>query len=471
MFKNALWQITVVVLVTFLFITLSHASETDIVVLKLLLKKGVITQKEYDEVINELKNTTTVEPKNSVANTKEEVKKEEDVTAQAGGVKEEEAAASGQEKSFVDSIDINGNVIVVGQGTVENSDNVPPGSDVTDAVLRADLKVSAPVYDVGTVYINLRAGAGFGLGGEGRLSAFYGVNGVEHTGKEDFHMNEAWYEHTLFDNKILFTVGKVDLTNYFDTNVVANDEATQFLAGGFINNIAVEFPANTMGARLTLAPNELYDVSVGWQPGDGVWENVFSKPFIIGEVALHPQIASLKGNYRLYGWTNRKEHEVIENPKDYAIVLPRESASKRQDIEIPTVLNKDGWGFGTSIDQQVYSNITLFGRVGYQNDNIYPFDIAWSTGFDINGDMWSRTDDILGFAYGMAHLSSRYEDELRYIENLSPKTEKHMEVYYSLKVNDKVYISPDAQLFMDALGQGEKDTIWALALRGTFNFR
>jgi hypothetical protein len=49
---------------------------------------------------------------------------------------------------------------------------------------------------------------------------------------------------------VIFTPGKGDLTNYFDTNAVANDETSQFLSSGLVNSVAVTFPEdNGAGGR------------------------------------------------------------------------------------------------------------------------------------------------------------------------------------------------------------------------------
>ncbi len=85
-------------------------------------------------------------------------------------------------------------------------------------------------------------------------------------------MTEACWEQELKSSgsSFIFILGKIDLTNYFDTNEVANDETTQFLSSGFINNFAVEWPDDKgFGARFTFKPNNSFYISV--IDADGNW--------------------------------------------------------------------------------------------------------------------------------------------------------------------------------------------------------
>ncbi|KJR40837.1 carbohydrate-selective porin OprB [Candidatus Magnetoovum chiemensis] len=441
--------VSIFVFITLFFtITKSYASESE-VILKMLLKKGIITQQEYDQVMSEV----------SQKGASEEAKPKA-----AEAVEKHEGASPAK---WVENIQIGGSVTMLGQGTSGNEDNNPPGKDTTNASLRGNLEITTPIVEQGEAFMNLRGGVGKGLVDDEKVTSFTGVDALSGDSDGYLEINEAWYEHTFMNDKLKFTIGKVDLTAYFDGNDVANDEEIQFLSDGFVNNIAIEFPDNTIGTRLTLSPNELLDVSLGWQPGSGEWENIFSRPFIIGEIDVKPTFGELSGNYRLYAWTNRTDHEVIADDMSAQSAslsaMKKRMAYTRQD-EDASDTDSNGWGVGTSIDQQVARFLKIFGRLGYQNEDVYPFDIAWSAGFNLKGSIWHRENDEFALAYGIAHLSSDYKNYLT-AGDINAKDEKHLEMYYNVSVNDHITISPDIQLLMDPEGIGDKEDIWLFALR------
>jgi hypothetical protein len=403
-------------------------SETE-VVMKMLLKKGIITQEEYDEVMSEI-HEYALKQENRERHVDKHITHMEELAPR-----------------FLKGLSIAAGITAVGQGTMGNDENDPPGEDVIDGSISADLEVSAPLGQNGEAFLLIEAGAGEGLQGDEILS-FWGVNDDAGDSNSRLEVTEAWYEHRFLDSRLTFTVGKVDLTNYFDGNEVANDETSQFLTTGFVNTIAIEFPDNSPGARLTLSPNELLDFSIAWQDGDGDFEDIFEGPFVIGEADFKPRIKGLQGNYRVYGWLNAQDHQEIKNPLND---------------------NEDGSGAGVSIDQQVTDWLTLFGRFGYQDEEVYEFDIAWSAGLALSGNIWGRDDDVLGIAYGQALLSDDYEDTLR-ADGVSPDDEGHFEAYYNLAINEHISISPDIQVVINALGDSDYDTVVIGGLRSQITF-
>jgi carbohydrate-selective porin OprB len=347
---------------------------------------------------------------------------------------------------FIDGVSIAAGITAVGQGTTGNDDN-PAGEDVIDGSISADLEISALLFEYGEAFMLIEAGAGEGLQDD-EIVSFWGVNDDARDSNSRLELTEAWYEHRFLDSRLTLTVGKLDLTNYFDGNEVANDETTQFLAPGFVNSIAIEFPDNSPGARITLSPLEILDFSIAWQDGDGDFEDIFEGPFVIGEAGLKPLINGLQGNYRLYGWLNAQDHQEIKNPSN--------------DSE-------DGSGAGVSIDQQVTDWLTLFGRLGYQDEDIYKFDIAWSAGLSLSGNFWGRNDDVLGIAYGQALLSGDYEDVLK-ADDVSPDDEGHFEAFYNITVNEHIAITPDIQIVINALGDSDYNTVVIGGMRGQITF-
>ncbi len=404
-----------------------NSSEGEIV-LRTLLKKGIITRKEYEEITSEMREVKITE-------------KQREAHVDKHITHDEEAGPA-----IVNGLSIAAGVTIVGQGTSGNDDNATPGEDVIDGNISADIEISSALGNNGEAFIALEAGEGDGLEAD-EINTFWGVNADAGPGSP-VELTEAWYEHRFAHDVVTLTVGKLNLTNYFDGNEVANDETTQFLSGGFVNNMAVEFPDNSAAVRLTVSPDDLVDINIGAQSGDSDWEDIAEKPFLIAEADVKQKFGELQGNYRVFVWTNRMDHtELKDTSKD----------------------KEAGSGFGVSFDQQATDSLSIFGRIGFQDKKIYEFDIAWSGGLALNGSIWGRDNDVLAVAYGQAIISDDNEDVLK-AAGTTPGNEGHFEAYYNLVINKHVTVSPDIQIITNAQGDSDFETVTVGGLRGQFTF-
>lgn len=198
------------------------------------------------------------------------------------------------------------------QGSIDAEDVSGERDDQTDASWSVDLELEAPVGERGLAYLLIEAGQGEGLTDE--LEAlFHGVNDDAGDSESGLEVTEAWYEHYFHDERLVLAVGKLDMTNYFDTNVVANDETTQFLNSGLVNSIAVEFPEdNGAGVRLSLYPSDWVEFDFGWAESDADWEDIANDSFGIAQINLKPNFAGKEGNYRFYVWMNGSDKEELD---------------------------------------------------------------------------------------------------------------------------------------------------------------
>jgi high affinity Mn2+ porin len=344
----------------------------------------------------------------------------------------------------------------VGTHTNEGIPSERDRGDRVDGSVSADLEISKRIGKHGLATVILAGAYGDGL--DPRIPSWWGING-DAEGEQTVYLKELWYEHELFDGRLCFTLGKVDLSAYIDTNELANDENTQFLSPGFVHSAAIAFPDdNGPGVRVQLIPLELVDISFGWGEGDADWNDLGQRSFFIGEVGLHPTLGGLQGNYRLYGWY-RRHH------RDEGFVSWDDQISGDSD-------SQNGWGLGVSLDQAVTPTVTLFGRVGYQDQAVYEFEWAWSVGAEVKGGYWGRHNDAFGIAYGMAMISDDYQDFKRIVD-ADPwftKDESHLELYYRFQLDDHISISPDLQVLWNAQGDERFDPVTIIGIRGTLEF-
>ncbi len=130
----------------------------------------------------------------------------------------------------------------------------------------------------------------------------------------------------------------------------------------------------------------------------------------------------------------------------------------------PGTTTQPNFGFGTSFDQKVTDDLTLFGRLGWEDPNVSMVEWAWSTGFQLEGVPWGRGNDYLGCAVGMDIPGGDYGDA-----GNPDLPEGHLELYYNIHLNDNFSVSPDYQLVWNPNGS-DSDPINILGLRGQVDF-
>ena len=331
------------------------------------------------------------------------------------------------------------------QGTIGNNDNI--GHDDTDATYSVDIEITSQIGKNGTALLYLEGGEGNGLYDE--LIGFNGYN-ADATGDDaDLQISEIWYEHRFKNDRVVTTFGKMDATRWFDGNAAANDECSQFLADVFVNNIAVEFPDYAYGARMTLSPNEMFDISFGALEADSNFEDIFNETFLIAELGIKPRINDKQGNYRIYAWHN---------------------SGDKMDFDDPTEMRDEGYGLGMSLDQEITNALTAFARIGWQDDDVYAVEYAWSLGLQVSGCLWGRDDDVFGIAYARSETGEDYRNSLRAAGLRTAAAEETFEAYYNYRVNGNVSISPDTQLAKDMAGMENTDSVWILGVRAQLDF-
>lgn len=324
------------------------------------------------------------------------------------------------------------------QGTVHNGDNNPDGGNTTDANWSLAAEMTTPLSPNGQAFLLIEASQGNGLTDEiGVGDALFGINAGAGDSEAHLEVTELWYEHRWWQDRVLFTIGKLDLTTYFDTNALANDETTQFLAPGLVNSAVVEFPTdNGLGLRLTVNALPWLDLSVGWGEADADYEDIFADSFGILEAAFKPSPFNRPGVYRFYAWKNWADHTAFDNP---------------------TRTHADNWGVGMSLDQQLIDPIAMFFRWGLQDDDVSAVKMSWSTGLEVHGTWWRRPDDVLAVAVGQAMLGSPFKRSAE--APAQTASERFVESYYRFVYNDHLALSLHLQVIDNAGGDASRDTV------------
>lgn len=304
----------------------------------------------------------------------------------------------------------------------------------------------------GLFFIDLESVGGFGpdteIGTLANLNSDGGRNTVQVEGNDDIDLREAWFRVDWMEDKLHLVAGKIDLSNYFDRNRVANDETTQFLTDAFVNNPCLGNPALN-GPGLTA----WYETKTGWQFGVGITETsdtgfrINDRPYYIGEADWRTTALGREGNLRLWGRID--DTDVIESQ-----------------------------AIGVSMDQEVSARVTVFARVGHswvdgevlEEDGVTVEDItdpwAYSVGLRVTPIFESRPRDVWGLSFGQQRGAFDRDENDR---------DTILETYYRFVVNEHVSISPLIQWVFHTAGDGtfdlpSQDNVGILGLRMQIDF-
>lgn len=414
----------------------AHAQEPDV---KVLQEKVKILEKKlegYEEIKKEL---------NAVKDLLKNVQKEQAEQKSKIAKQEKEVEPLKKAAEGLSKVNISGGSTGILQGT----NNIPSSEGGDDGFASGSFDIVFEYEPVNNwkVVLDLE-----GVGGDGpdNFTSLHGVNGDAGTTDDTVTILEAYLEGTLFDERVIVTVGKIDITGYIDGNAYAGDETTQFLSGSFVNNAVFSAPDNAPGVRthVEIIPGKVYvegGVMAQDENGDGrTTDKLFEDVFAAVEVGVMPNLFGRPGTYRIWGsfdGAGQKRHS---------------DGSLKDETAL---------GIGLSADQEVTDWLGLFFRIGARDsDNVnYTTKAAWSAGAQFMKIIPMRPDDVIGVAYGEIMPTKR--DFGR-----NAKDEKMVEAYYSWFINENFQISAIFQHIMNRNASPTLDDVTLLGLRGQANF-
>ena len=216
--------------------------------------------------------------------------------------------------------------------------------------------------------------------------------------QNQLELREAWLMTQLWTQKLTLVAGRLDLTNYCDTNTAANDETTQFLSDALVNNPALGLSENGAGMAAIFDPKTGFRFKIGYQQSSSTATNLSDSLFYLTEVSYQWTPFKIgEGNYRLWYRTDNSS-------------------------------GNDQNAFGISIDQKLAAAITLFGRYGSAESDAGRRDHFYSGGLQIRGGFVYNPEDAWGIGY--SHYSLGTGDR-----------ERLAEAYYNLRISEKLQFS------------------------------
>ncbi|MGE5256097.1 MAG: carbohydrate porin [Hyphomicrobiales bacterium] len=323
------------------------------------------------------------------------------------------------------------------------------------------------LFEDGTFYARIHAGDGTGADRGGQpnnpvnvlLANLNTIADDNSGGNHKVNLLEAHYTQEFFDKSLNVTVGKAKSELFLDGNAFANYEKQQFVGKPFVNNSVLDSESEytpLIGAELK--PAEMLALSVIGastsrplvqgtpleNTAKSKYDNVFSTPFLGSQLTVSPKFEGLEGHYRIYGWYAGYNHSKLDSDRN------------------PIAGQKDkGWGLGLSADQQITEKVGLFGRFGWNNDDVYIVQWEASGGVSFKGLIPRRDEDSIGLGFGALTPGDRYALN---------DPECHLEAYYRITLTKNLAFTPDIQYVWNPGGDSRNDPIWAGMIRSEFNF-
>ncbi|MBK9170550.1 MAG: carbohydrate porin [Bryobacterales bacterium] len=339
---------------------------------------------------------------------------------------------------------------------------VPGNADLTSAFGRARINfvlLALPEalggrLSKGYFFVQLRsAGGPFDTSAVGGPASFTALNDVardrsrfnDGTSRGDVYLSKAFYEQRLRvrDGEIRGRAGLVNLTDFFDTNLFANNEARQFLNGAFTNGAAFKTGISAPGAIaeydrspwLLKAPwLDRIVLRAGYILSQT--ERAFTSPLWAGELELATTLRGQQGHWRFGG--------TAGNVADAGSVST----------------------FHVSADQWLSRRIGVFGRYGFGSTGAGGLrfgPVRWAYS---GGVQWKLTDEqerVSAWSVGFSQAFPTESPE-------RPVSEKVLETFYRWQMTRNAALSPSFQLVGGSGGQTSKGlhTVYGLRLFFTY---
>lgn len=252
---------------------------------------------------------------------------------------------------------------------------------------------------------------------------------------------------------LVVNAGKWNAQTFGDTNAFANDQQTQFLNTGLVNNpvLFAFIPYTMIGTFLAIMPLGTDDLVIGPffggttgganQSGFDTWLDQPYGTTVGGETDVKVRPFKLPGNIRLGGvWTNKHFTDLAQDRRLLIEDLVLGRAPEKTDGSYALYGNFDQYFYME--DEETKQGLGLFGRLGFAPERTSVINWFWSLGVGGKGMVPRRDDDTFGLGYYFTEISDDFTKG-PVIPSLHP--EQGIELYYNIQITPWMRLTPDLQ--------------------------
>jgi high affinity Mn2+ porin len=279
--------------------------------------------------------------------------------------------------------------------------------------------------------------------------------------------------------RLVFTVGKFSVSDVFDTVKYAHDPRADFLNWTLVDAGTFDYAADAWGYTYGGAAEwyhgpwavraGLFDLSI--VPNSFELDR-FHQFQIVYELERRHEIAGQPGSIMFDGYVTRGRMGRFDD----AIVLAQETGGTPSTALVRRYASRIG--FNLNFEQQVMPNVGMFGRFGWADGNVEPYeftdvDRTGSLGVSLAGKLWGRPDDTFGLAgivngISAPHIAYLNAGGLGILvgdgQLPHPGSEQIMETYYSFPLG-ALRATADYQFFVNPAYNRDRGPVSVLAMR------
>ncbi len=293
-------------------------------------------------------------------------------------------------------------------------------------------------------------------------------------------------------SRITISAGKFGVTDFFDKNKYSHDPRSSFLNWALMDNGSYDYPANTRGYTLGFVvewinPSWAARFSGTQVPvkanGPYLNTNIGSINGFSLELEKSFLINKRKGTIRVLGFRNQT------NAPSYLQAITEMKSGDSTAVHVieglgyNTRYHSSKYGLGLNGELELSDVLGCFFRAGFNDGKTATWafteiDETVSGGFQVKGNAWKRTDDVLGIAGIVSGISKDHQNYLKaggygYLIGdgaLNYRTENIVEVYYNAKLFNHFFVTADYQFVDHPAYNKDRGPVQVFSLRGHINF-
>ena len=243
-------------------------------------------------------------------------------------------------------------------------------------------------------------------------------------------LNLLYYQQGFWNDRIVFSVGKVHPNQYIGLNFWANDESRQFLAAPFdgIQTLGPSQGGYQLGAALQFVPADWMYINTMITDSLGSPNTMFStldEGYYWGAVEA--------------GFVIPPFGDDFAGPSTVSVIW----SNQNLDVLSPTPERITSNSIALQYQGHLSSNLGIWAQGGVAEEHMSPIEAEFSCGIGLE-DPLGRKGDLLGVAYNWSKPSGALDSP-----EFTVSEQSMFEIFYRIQLTGSCQLSPDIQVVVD----------------------